>query len=99
MREESFGGASSWIGDAPVLLAGETEASASYQARLIEWRDRRGFWYKFDDDHVTCVTERTAVQNCYGRDGGSGAFAGSVSSAYMLVYIRERDAAEVSDAK
>jgi ubiquitin C-terminal hydrolase len=97
MREESFGGSSSWIDEAPDMLPGETETSPAYQARLIEWRDRRGLWYKFDDDHVTCVTERTAVQRCYGRDAGSLG-SSSVSSAYMLVYIRERDAAEVSHA-
>ncbi len=51
-----------------------------------------GKWYKFDDEHVTCVREVDAVDGCYGRGPGDG----GLGSAYMLVYIRENEAPDVS---
>ena len=49
-----------------------------------------GKWYKFDDEHVFSVDRREAVEMCYGEESGAG-----FSSAYMLVYIRESESAQV----
>jgi len=56
-------------------------------------------WYKFDDERVTCVPQTEAIEGSWGDDsadvrphgnqyyrGGGGP---KVSSAYMLVYVRE----------
>ena len=53
---------------------------------------RGGQWFKFDDDCVTKVEEYIAVDGCF---GGSESKI-SISSAYMLVYVREDRAREVS---
>mmetsp|Transcript_6273 Transcript_6273/g.9471 ORF Transcript_6273/g.9471 Transcript_6273/m.9471 type:complete len:1457 (+) Transcript_6273:112-4482(+) len=49
-----------------------------------------GKWYKFDDEHVFSVDRREAVEMCYGEESGAG-----FSSAYMLVYIRESESAQI----
>ena len=49
-----------------------------------------GKWFKFNDEIVLQVESREAIQYCYGREVNS---SHKMSSAYMLVYIRE---AEVS---
>jgi hypothetical protein len=54
-----------------------------------------GKWFKFDDDIVTPADRREAVEMCYG-SGGSHGKVGDYSSAYMLVYIREKEAPQVS---
>ncbi|OIR58541.1 MAG: ubiquitin carboxyl-terminal hydrolase [Amphiamblys sp. WSBS2006] len=53
-------------------------------------------WMKFDDDVVTYATESEAVESNYGgagepRERSRGKFLRRVSSAYMLVYVRESD--------
>ncbi|KAJ1640069.1 hypothetical protein T492DRAFT_855806, partial [Pavlovales sp. CCMP2436] len=40
-------------------------------------------WYKFDDERVTCVPQTEAIEGSWGDDSAD------VSSAYMLVYVRE----------
>jgi hypothetical protein len=52
-------------------------------------------WYKFNDEVVLPVTQREAVDYCYGRRIRENEFFRSMSSAYMLVYIREAEAAEI----
>jgi len=51
-----------------------------------------GQWFKFDDDCVTKVEEFVAVEGCFGGNESRS----SISSAYMLVYVREDRAGEVS---
>ena len=53
-------------------------------------KSTRGKWYKFDDENVFPADRREAVEMCYGEESGAG-----FSSAYMLVYIRETEAAQV----
>jgi hypothetical protein len=53
---------------------------------------RGGQWFKFDDETVLKVRPFEAINYCFGRP------ISSMSSAYMLVYIRESDAGEVSQA-
>jgi ubiquitin carboxyl-terminal hydrolase 7 len=55
-------------------------------------------WYKFDDEKVTQVEEREAVQDNWGGPsvspyGVSG--LQKLNSAYMLTYVRKSDAAEI----
>ncbi len=51
-------------------------------------------WYKFNDEVVYHVPQREAVDNCYGRRAKEGLPRG-LSSAYMLVYIREAEAPQI----
>lgn len=53
-----------------------------------------GKWYKFDDDQVSLVDRRTAVEGSFGSGAGS-MLTRSYASAYMLVYIREAEAAHI----
>lgn len=87
--------ASSWLGEKP---AGWPPGLDGTQ----RWRDRRDKWYKFDDERVTCASQKEAVEDCFGRPADSttrsmtrAELIGTMSSAYMLVYIREHDANEV----
>lgn len=60
-------------------------------------------WFKFNDETVLEVKEKEAVEFCYGRKVpdptavmNKNAFVhGSYSSAYMLVYLREEEAADI----
>lgn len=52
--------------------------------------ENQGRWFKFDDEDVFPANRREAVDMCYGDKQTRG-----FSSAYMLVYIRETEAAEV----
>jgi hypothetical protein len=51
-------------------------------------------WFKFNDETVLPVDSREAVQYCYGRRTDFQE-RGTMSSAYMLVYIRAQDAADI----
>mmetsp|Transcript_25746 Transcript_25746/g.43375 ORF Transcript_25746/g.43375 Transcript_25746/m.43375 type:complete len:1590 (+) Transcript_25746:156-4925(+) len=51
-----------------------------------------GKWFKFDDEVVSRVDRRLAVEDSYGT-GGTSLFRKNFHSAYMLVYIREAEAA------
>lgn len=90
----------SWLGDMPRSLSQNElgalsyEDKQAYRKKLLSWREKRGHWYKFDDDKVTAVLESTAIQECFGREKTEFGL-GSISSAYMLVYIRECDAESV----
>jgi hypothetical protein len=53
-----------------------------------------GKWFKFDDEYVTEVDRRQAVEGSYG-SGKEIPGARSYHSAYMLVYIREAEAASI----
>jgi hypothetical protein len=50
-------------------------------------------WFKFNDEIVLRVEEKEAVKYCYGRRPEDS--YRSMSSAYMLVYIRQEDAPEI----
>ena len=50
-----------------------------------------GKWFKFDDEQVSHVDRRQAVQGSFGSGGRMHQYA----SAYMLVYIREAEAARL----
>lgn len=56
-------------------------------------------WMKFDDDHVTNVTEKEAVIDNYGGDGDSQTLRSfkykRFTNAYMLIYYRESDIPEI----
>lgn len=52
-------------------------------------------WFKFNDETVLQVPQREAVDYCYGRRTREHEFLRSMSSAYMLVYIRESDAPDI----
>jgi len=57
-----------------------------------EWVDklaRRGPWYKFDDEKVTRVAHKDAIDRAFGTNHNMQMLSGS---AYMLVYIRESEA-------
>ena len=54
-----------------------------------------GKWFKFDDEIVSRAHRREAVEMCYGRSDDDSLARLSFSSAYMLVYIRETEAAKV----
>jgi hypothetical protein len=56
----------------------------------VDGAENQGRWYKFDDEDVFPANRREAVDLCYGDRQTRG-----FSSAYMLVYIRESEAAEV----
>jgi hypothetical protein len=53
-----------------------------------------GVWYKFNDEYVTPADRREAIRNNFGIENIHE--VNSCSSAYMLVYIRQTEAAEVS---
>jgi ubiquitin C-terminal hydrolase len=68
---------------------------------MTAMKDKDLEWYKFNDENVLSVTQFEATEYCYGRrppseqmDGNVNAnlFKDIMSSAYMLVYIREKDA-------
>jgi Ubiquitin carboxyl-terminal hydrolase len=63
--------------------------------QCLEAEARGGQWYKFNDESVQKVVPFEAINYCFGRqqDYRMAHFGGG--SAYMLVYIRESDAAEV----
>ena len=52
-------------------------------------------WFKFNDEVVSLVPQREAVDNCYGRRWKEGTGFRGLSSAYMLVYIREAEAPQI----
>ena len=67
-------------------------------------------WFKFDDEHVSIASEHEAVEGNFGRRKASpfpadllseessneiGGGIDSVSSAYMLVYVRDKDVPEI----
>ena len=61
---------------------------------VLERTARTGQWFKFNDEAVTKVPPKEAINLCYGVRSSDN-FWGGVGSAYMLVYIRESDAANV----
>ena len=89
------GSSSSWLGELP--------GAENIEESKLRWRQRRGKWFKFDDERVSFVNENEAVEGCFGRDTNVDyarntsrtEYLGSLSSAYMLVYIRENEATEV----
>lgn len=55
-------------------------------------------WFKFNDDIVSAATEREAIQYCFGQKPSrflNDVVSDSMSSAYMLVYILESQAANI----
>ncbi|KAI9357685.1 ubiquitin carboxyl-terminal hydrolase 5 [Zopfochytrium polystomum] len=56
-----------------------------------------GKWFKFDDDRVTPVTEKEVLEENYGGDTAraGGKIQRRLTNAYMLVYIRESDIANI----
>jgi hypothetical protein len=94
---------SRWLGEEPPapVSNGSIDSEAAqreYASKLAQWRDRRGRWYKFDDEKVYCVSESTAIDGNFGRETKTNVWdrgLGSINSAYMLVYIREREASTV----
>jgi len=56
-------------------------------------KKRMHHWYKYNDEVVLGVEPREAIQHCYGRRKNEG--LRNMSSAYMLVYIRESEAPEI----
>ena len=52
-------------------------------------------WFRFNDEMVHQVRQREAIHQCYGRRVVEQEFYRGLSSAYMLVYIREAEAAEI----
>ena len=52
-------------------------------------------WFKFNDEVVHPVTQREAVNYCYGRSMKDTEYFRGLSSAYMLVYIREAEAGNI----
>ena len=81
-----------------VLVHSGDVHSGHYCAFLRPEKD--GKWYKFDDDRVTIVTEREALNENYGDSEISTIGAGGrpiqklhrrFTNAYMLVYVREVD--------
>lgn len=61
--------------------------------RVAAGRDQQ--WFKFNDETVLQVPQREAVDYCYGQRIKEGEFLRRMSSAYMLVYIREGDAPDI----
>ena len=69
-------------------------SESGYWERCTENIDpREGKWFKFDDEIVSKVSHVDALDNCFGRDKSS--ISGSISSAYMLVYIRKFEASSI----
>lgn len=57
---------------------------------------RDGKWFKFNDDCVNEVRESEAVNLSYGKSADQGRnMLVSISSAYMLVYLRESEAKSI----
>jgi len=52
-------------------------------------------WFRFNDEVVHQVKEREAIHQCYGRRVVEQEYYKGLSSAYMLVYIRESEAKEL----
>ena len=52
-------------------------------------------WFRFNDEVVHQVKEREAIHQCYGRRVVEQEYYKGLSSAYMLVYIRESEAEEI----
>ena len=61
---------------------------------VLEKTARNGQWFKFNDEAVMKVPPKEAINLCYGARSTNTIWGGG-GSAYMLVYIRESDAAEV----
>lgn len=59
--------------------------------------DGNGKWYRFNDEQVYEVSKMEAVDNCFGRTTSRKGlqFPSSMSSAYMLVYVRKADGPKV----
>ncbi|KAJ3378421.1 hypothetical protein HDU84_007571 [Entophlyctis sp. JEL0112] len=58
--------------------------------------EKNGKWYKFDDDRVTPVSQRDAMEENFGADPTvKTKMIKRFTNAYMLVYIREADADEI----
>lgn len=69
------------VGSKLSTTAGAVDAAAS-----------QGRWFKFDDEDVFPANRREAVDMCY----GDRSMSRGLSSAYMLVYIREAEAPQVT---
>lgn len=78
------------------------EISLSDQSKILSYRkksDRDGKWYKFNDEIVNEVREYEAVNHSFGKtQSAKGSFGlQAISSAYMLVYIREYEAKSIME--
>ena len=69
----------------------DVDAAINSESGLRSDLGRGGEWFKFDDDFVSKVDRREAVEGSYG-SAGATFLRRSYHSAYMLVYIRESDA-------
>jgi ubiquitin C-terminal hydrolase len=76
----------------PSSSADEENTHISYREKVA----RDGRWFKFNDDCVNEVRESEAVNLSFGKsaDQGRHSFV-SISSAYMLVYLRENEAKSI----
>ncbi|KAJ3111095.1 hypothetical protein HK100_002809, partial [Physocladia obscura] len=58
--------------------------------------ENNGKWFKFDDDHVTPVSEYDAMEENFGSDAATKTrLLKKFTNAYMLVYVRESNADEI----
>jgi len=80
-------------GDAYALQAVVIHAGGGTGGHYYAYVDPNldGRWVKFDDDRVTPVDAATVAAEASGADHGGGYSTG----AYLLQYVRERDAAEL----
>ncbi|KAL3335872.1 hypothetical protein AABB24_031873 [Solanum stoloniferum] len=79
-----------------VLVHGGSVTGGHYYAFI--WPTLSNQWYKFDDERVTKVDAKRALEEQYGGQGklpqtnpGYGFQISQNSNAYLLVYIRESD--------
>lgn len=73
------------------------DAVSEYAANDGRYAPNSGQWFKFNDETVLRVDQREAVKSCYGRrpDGQGFARGFTMSSAYMLAYVREADSPNI----
>ncbi|KAI8611746.1 cysteine proteinase [Chytriomyces sp. MP71] len=78
-----------------VLVHAGDVAGGHYQAFLRA--EKLGKWFKFDDDRVTPVSEKDAMEENYGVDPGNPKtkLIKRFTNAYMLVYVRDSTADEI----
>jgi hypothetical protein len=82
--------------DAPLeTLLASADAMLKVRTASAAAANKDQQWFKFNDEIVLPVTQREAVDYCYGRRIKETEFYRSMSSAYMLVYIRESEAADI----
>jgi len=74
---------------------GHRGADQSFSVRPTFQEGRGGEWFKFNDEKVSRVTPKEAINYHYGRS--TGGINTSFASAYMLVYIRETEAAKLME--